>query len=55
MNSVKNFMTVWGYGFTSGFLAGALGAAGGISLVTFLMALGMILLIKFNVLISFYI
>lgn len=37
----KNFGKVWASGFCSGFLAGALGAGGGLSMVTFLMALGL--------------
>lgn len=39
-DNFKSFITVWIYGFTSGFLAGALGAGGGLSLVTFLLTLG---------------
>ena len=36
----KSYLRIWGYGFLAGFLAGALGAGGGISLVTLLLALG---------------
>ena len=36
----KSFFKVLSYGFISGTIAGATGAGGGISLVTFLLALG---------------
>lgn len=36
----RSFFKIIGYGFTAGFLAGSTGAGGGISLVTFLLALG---------------